>query len=180
MARETRQGRTVLMVIGLCLAFAGGLWLPQHLRASRLKDQIAQARTQIQEDQDDAAQLTQRCASVARLQQVLEHSDKVVPVEDPQADLLRQLTKQVRGNGLEQAELVTHTIAIGADYRMIPLTLRVTGPFPGVFGLVRDIEADARVVRISRLEIGRTGDKPGQVEATLELATFFAPQEEQP
>ena len=175
MSIDRSELKRLAILVVLCGLFGAGVWLPAHMKRETLQQRIAEARQELGMDLSETENLPQLHHRVQRLKQTLAGSQRYVPREDELDQLLRNLTRALQSNAVTEPELVTHETRRFAGYSVVPMTVQFRGSFPATFGVLKQIEAMARLVRIDRLQMEpmeATADAPLLV--TVELSTFFA------
>jgi Tfp pilus assembly protein PilO len=176
---EKGEWRALVAALLVGTGLVLGLWLPQHARRRQLTAQIEQADQTLRTNSIQGVGLTALSRKAEVLKVEADAAQQRVPPQQRLGDLLRQLSQHANAQHVTGLEVVTKATVAGADYSMIPLVVQFHGPFPAVFGLLRDLEQMPRLVRVSRVDLHGDPAKPGEpLAATIELYTFYAPGEE--
>lgn len=167
------------IALAAALALIGGFvifgWWPRRLERAALEERISAHQTQLGVDRRGAMGLEEMRRHVAELRDQAAHANKVVPTGSELADVLHRLNAELHGQDMTQVEIQTESMVEGADFNVIPLMLKFTGEFGGVFSVVKSIESMSRLTRINRLEIAGVPTQPAEpVTVRLELTTFSA------
>jgi Tfp pilus assembly protein PilO len=173
---ERDQLRILLAVVAVATLFVAGLWLPQRYRQHRLEAAIAAAEQEQQAHATCALNLQTLARREARLRHDTAASERYVPPEGELADLLRQISSELQREKVTDQEIQTQPLAIGANYCVMPITLRFRCSFPAAYGFLRSVESLHRLVRVTRVELAGEADQPGRpLQARLELCGLFLP-----
>jgi len=178
---EFDQKATVLAVLLLIGLFAGLCWWPRQRERTALRAQVEKHAAQLAADRQRADALPVVREQVAKLRREAADSNKIVPQTSELADLLRRLTSQLDTQNMQEQEIQTEAIVSGAEFNVIPLTLRFAGSYEGVFGFVRGVESMSRLTRINVLEIVGVPTKPQEpVTVRMDITTFSTAGAKQP
>ncbi len=173
---EPDQLRTLLIIVALAVVFAGAGWLPQHRQRQAIGQRIIAAQSTIAANEAQSQSLDRLTSDIRQLGGSLAGTADRIPAQGDIGSLLRDLSLAMTRQGLDDQQIVAHSITPGSEFSVIPLTLQFKGGFTGVFGLVREVESMQRLVRLTRVELTSDPNKGGEVTASLELCTFFSPQ----
>ncbi len=174
--RIERDRRRVLMVVAAVGLVCGlGVYLPaRHTRAG-LEARAEQARQEIGYDASKTS-LRELHDQVAELRLGSHETQRYVPRTDELAEVLRGLTESLQAFGATVHEVVVGDIRHHRDYSTIPMKLRFDGSFPGAYGVLKQIEAMNRLIRVERLSLDTSvSDASSPVRVDLELTTFYTP-----
>lgn len=173
--------KTTVALIALVGAFVGGLWLPRHREAADLQERIAAREKQIATDEQGAQGIEDLRQAVEDLSRKATQVNHTVPTRTDMAELLRGIGTQIALAKLTEQEVQTESVVAGADYQMIPLSLRCRGPFGGVYDFIHSLESGPRLIRCSRLTLSGSPAKPEEpLTVRLEMATFAAVEKATP
>ena len=163
--------------------------IPNHAAVTRINDRI----DQLEERSSQITLLHQRNDQFSEaLDRSLdtEATFKAIPGSPGHAELMRRLSMNIRPD-----EVIDQTFTAGrpspvkileADgIHTMPLTVEMVADFPSIFSLIRTVESQDRLVRISSLRIDRIPDERSDnpqsrlAEATIQLDAIYASQPEQ-
>ncbi len=170
------QLRTLLVIVALAAIFAGAGWLPQHNKRGAIIQRITAAQTAIASDEPQSQSLDRLHGEISLLNASLLGTQDRIPSQNEVGSLLRDLSQAMTRQGLDDQQVVAHSVHPGQEFNVVPLTLQFKGGFAGIFGLLREVEAMPRLVRLTRVELTSDPGKGGEVRASVELCTFFAPR----
>lgn len=170
---ERDQVILVAAITAVLVGFGVLGYMPIRSGRQESKERIDVYKAQLASDLAGARQLPKLREEVAALQEALGGSQRDVPTQSELASLLRTLSSELDRQQVTDKEVQTRAIQSGADYNVLPVSLRFTGTFGAVYGFVRQIESMPRLIRIDRLELSGTPDGAGRLTARIELSTFF-------
>ncbi len=172
---ERDQLKTLAIIGVLFVLFAAAIWLPGHFTRQSLERRIDAARHALGVMPDQGAGLSEWYAQVIDLREQVRGAQRYVPEKDELAQVLRGLTAAMQQHQVTHPELTTRDVQHFANYSLIPANVQFSAPFPQVFGVLDEIEAMPRLIRIDRLDIEsnpQRSDMP--LAVTMELSTFFS------
>lgn len=175
---ETDQIRTLAIVGVLFAGFAVGLWWPAHNQRKKLHERADIAQRQLGIDAPNTQQLSRLYTHVLDLRQQVQGVHRQVPGEEEIAYVLRGISEAAKNNEIVGQEVQMRDTVAYVDYSVIELDVQVAGKYRQIIGLLKDIEALPRLVRIDELEIESSARRPNDpLRARIRLSTFFAPQQ---
>jgi Tfp pilus assembly protein PilO len=175
---ERDQAVTLLIVLLFVAAAVVGGWLPRRLQEQRLRDQIDTLKSQLGQESSNTPELGKLSRNVGDLRKAVHESSRFVPRDPDLADLLRSLSATLADLKVTDQEIQTQPIVAGAEYSVIPITLRFRGPFPAAYGFLRRVETMRRMVRVTRFDVAGSAEHPDDPPSVrVELCGFYAPGE---
>ena len=170
-----------------CLAVVGVGFVAEVLPAVRHGAELRAERdaleTELAKPADGPGIIAKLEERLARWKAFGEGRTTPIPEESDIAGLMGQLSKSLKGAGLEEPALTTQSPKDLEEASALALMLKQEGPFPAIYQAVREIEALPRLVRIGRVRIVAAGEKRGDVsrvgadEAELLIEAFYAPKQ---
>ena len=180
MSIDRDQIKPLLILGGLVAVFILGLWMPLHVKTSRVREQIDQVCEQIGLERAGSESLEELIVRIKKLQVAIDRFDRHIP-QDPQlASLLSDLSAQVEALEIVNIKMQQHNLIRGADYQVIPVTLSFQGGYESAFRFVDEIESMHRLVRINRVKFTGDGNPTAAdrlLNVTTELDTFSSASE---
>lgn len=172
---ERDQWRTILIVAGMVTAFVLAVWLPDRMAQRTVQARIDAAQRQLGFDRLGALGLKQLADEVAELERLSTDSRRRVPGSGEVADLLRQLSADLSTARVSQQQILTQNVSHGRDYSVMPLVVEFQSSFPAAFSFLRGVESMPRLVRVSKLEIDGSPDRPDEpLSVRLDLVSVFS------
>ncbi len=164
---------TALAIVLCGAAYAGLSHWPRSQERTTLAAEVEANKKQLGVDRKGVQGLGEMREQVIELRKTAVNTNRIVPDSSDLADVLRRLNSEMLAQGMSNQEVQTQAIVSGADFNVIPMSLRFEGEYPGIFEFVKNIETMSRLTRINRLEISGEPTKPDvPVIARLELTTF--------
>lgn len=178
-----RVERDQLITLGLLLAMVAGFlavhWAPRRIQVARLNARVAAARAELASASPPGGRLVTLARDVARLEQNAAAQRREVPREPGLGGLLRHLTAELENLQVADQEMQTQPTVKGANFAVIPVTLRFRGSFASAFTLLHKAESLPRLVRPTLLELrGDVSKRHEPLQVRLELCAFYIPPEE--
>ena len=174
-----------ILFVALLLAIPVGSWWFVFRPAN---DQHTKLREEVEAKQEKLNKLNRLVGKVGSLQDEIAALEKAVAFFQSKLPKEKEIDKVLRGTWqlAERNRLVTKSIrtvnqtseaarmfASGSQYEQ-PIHIELTGNFAGFYTFLQALEDQARIMRISRMELARpTGGKKGHIEASLDMYVFF-------
>ncbi len=172
-----RIERDQLMLIGTMVAMFGAFiafgYMPIHGQRKQARGQIEAYRTQLGMDLAGSKELPKLEAEVVALREACSGAQRDVPTQSELASLLRALSSELDRQHATDKEVQTRAVVQGADYNVLPVSLRFSSSFRSVYAFLRQVESMPRLIRIDRMELTNKPDSGGRLNAHIELSTFF-------
>ena len=170
---------TAVIAAALVLVFTLAVFLPMHASRKGLRQRVAALEREMAQSKSIAEEFAQLEQRVADLQAVLDNEVRQVPASPRMSSLVRAI-----GNTLEQFEIPDHDSAwqppvVGADYTMVPGSIKAKADFPAVFGFIKTVETLPQMTQVYDVRLNarpELGDAP--VEMQIELCAFSATTQE--
>ena len=177
-ARTALIGGWVVMVAG------GSIFgiVPALQEGRQLEHDLAQKRTEAARPVGGPEVISTLTDKLNELRTNFGDRTRTIPEESNIADLMGLLARELNALGLEDREVTTGAPSALDEADSMPMSVKVTGPFPAVFEAVRRVEQLDRLVRVQKFRAAtrrsRSGDAPrdGIVEAELLIDVFYAPR----
>lgn len=172
--------RTLWMLGGLVLAvaaYAGGVWWPSQSRMRQLRQDIAQAEKDLGIARDRTDGLSRLVGEVDDLRARVNSTNKIIPVADEMASVLRTLSVYVEDQDLAGQGLSTEPTIVAPNYLTMPVRIQFTGDSLSAFEFVHRLESMPKMVQVEELEMKKQEGTDGDVQATLKLNTYFTATE---
>lgn len=177
---ERDELRTLAVVLVLFVLFGVGVWLPARQHRADLRQHIEEARDTLGIDLADTHGLASLHQQVIALRQTVRGAQRYVPRQDELDSLLRSLTEAMNAYGVAEQEIVSQRVEHFAHYSVVPMRIDFHGTFPSTFGVLKQIEAMPRLIRIEELELEQAQQSPGEeLSVTLQLSAFVAGDQEE-
>ena len=177
MSIDRAQVRFSLIVVGLVVAFAAGLWGPTYWQIRRIHRQIAQAESDLGIKRGRTDGLAMLAHEVEQLRREIAGTSKTIPAHADLAEVLRELSTQIEAEKLTSQGISTPAGVTADDHAEMPVQLSVRGPSTAVFALVRRVENLPRLIQFDSIRIQRDDKSPNQVQANMKLTTYYGTQE---
>jgi Tfp pilus assembly protein PilO len=172
---ESDQIKTALALGVVVAVYALAFWLPRQREAAQLKADIAAQQRQHAANSQTAQDIARLRQAVSDLQRRAAASDASLPTTADPGALLRGVGARMADARLTDQEVQTETPVAGADYLLIPLSLRCRGSFGGVYDFLAGFESGDRLIRCTQLSISGTPTAPDEpLVVRLEVMTFAA------
>lgn len=165
-------GWVVLALIGL----ASIAWLQPRL-LSGAHDELNALQRRLNRAEDGAAEIRNLVAELTELKNSAKHI-KHVPQDSQFADLNKELSNRLERLGITDREITNGGSVELGQARSIPMRIRMTSGFLGIFETIEWIESLPRLIRVQRVQMKSTNpDNPweGQVEVEITLDAVFDP-----
>ena len=141
-------GWVVLVILGV---FVGVF--PRLRALDRLDQEASSLSGQASRSDAGASKLAQLNERLARARATVQTRVRPIPHDADVAGLIRTLTTELDDLGMTEREITTGAPKDIGDAMSAPMSVRMTGPFLGVYQAVRWIETLPRLVRITRVTI---------------------------
>lgn len=173
----TRPRRNSL-VVTIPLAAAAAAWvffvfLPIQRAIERLRDEGSQMQQYCSRSQSFLPVLQHTGRDLASVRQKVASWEEITPSPKDLTALLGQITASIRSSGLRTTRFDPEPTVAYDRIAQIPISIGVTGSFPGVFTLLSQIETMSPMIWIERLEIEKAGKAAGSVSCDIDLVIFI-------
>jgi Tfp pilus assembly protein PilO len=156
-----------VMVGSFCLLV---LW-PKHCELSDLGTVVARERDMVSEKARASQDGLYVSARLSALRQVQDHLMDRLPDEPRLAEFLQSVAECVQAEPGVTHEIERTEAAPAGRLAVVPIRLRLAGPYDGVHRCLGSIENLQRVNRFRHMQINRSTDD-GHVVATAEILVF--------
>jgi Tfp pilus assembly protein PilO len=153
------------------------IW-PVYKQTRSLNSQAAGVEAELSGSRGQAAELTALSRDVKRIAAEMADGVKKVPQEGEMAQMIRELSNRLAAQHLSDPTIGTQTTLPGPNYNTVPIIVGFHGDGVSAFRFINDVESLPRVVQVKRIHLLRSEKLPGQVEAEIELNTFYSPAPE--
>ena len=174
-----RQQLLILLVAAVMIAsfLLLVLW-PKHVELSALGTTVLQQRERVNQKVRTSHEGLYVSARIAALRQIHDYLDRRLPPEPRVAEFLDAVSQRVQAESGVTHEIQRTESSLPSLAPAVPLRLRLTGPFDGVYRCLAAIEGLDRMNRFRRLHVSRLDG--GKVVADAEVLVYYLPLEGQP
>ncbi len=170
-------------LVGLFLLFVNTFWTPTSEAMSRLrlekKSLTIQAQAMEKLIQAARDQMARRPVKAEGVSKVDERVQKII--ERRVVDMAEEINSTVDALGSRKVakRVKVKKIGIGdrvdmPGYTVIPISLELQGPYTGVQTFMESVESIERPVVIQSFDMGLDKEKPGELNATLNVDLYIA------
>ena len=155
---------------------AGFLFLAtgaQIERISDLKDQIADEREELTASQKSPQSIARLQGEVRVLTVATANFEEQIPKKPDVGTLLQKLAWFTQSRNLRPESIKPGEPAAYAEVTALPILMRVRGPFPAIFALVKEIEQMPRLTQVERFVVTKDENEEAAVSAELAFKVFF-------
>lgn len=138
----------------------------EHKRAMLEKLQSATSRSETLEDAN------------AEIASGIEAIEERLPSGKEIGTIVREVSRLALESGLEQPGMTSGVPVKGSLYWEQPITMTLKGDFGGFYDFLLAIEQMPRITRIPTMEVIRSKDHDGHLEATFTLSIYFEGEEQ--
>lgn len=170
------RGQELIWTVGIAavtVAYLSLVTRPQVWELSDLSRQIAAARGEQNQDHLEEQALDELTREIDRLSARAAQYSVMVPREEMLGTFLEELARITQDNQLRTEHIEPGKPVRSQQVVALPIALGVRGPFPAVFGMIRDIERMDRLTQVEMLQTSTTPESPGTTLAELRLKVFF-------
>lgn len=171
MKTDRRSLKLLLAPLLVPLVAAGLLWLPATLQKKRLSGEIVSLQAQSEDSQAITVELEALRQQQVQIEQEFARSDRYLPDDVQLASLLSELDTMIESLDLEDPKIAQiENLLVGADYNVMPLSVKMKGHFVSVFDFLRHLESLPRLTRITHLELeAEDGEHLGRGRVRLDM-----------
>jgi Tfp pilus assembly protein PilO len=164
--------KTVCVLVVLVVLFTVLAWLPLGERREHTHDRIVTARKVARTPDQSTGEIAKLRKAVGDLTAVVERAQKVVPKTTELASMIRMFSTKMKQLGMTDPEIQTQQIVEGANYNVIPLSLKFQGDYSGFFQFIKAAEAQDRLIRIHDLQLKGNPTQDEPVSVSIQLTAF--------
>jgi Tfp pilus assembly protein PilO len=167
---------TMLLVLGGAIYVC---WIrPENARLEGARLRIANAESELQQDQDRAKNLPKVEAEIAALRQRVARFDKELPRLPNMVQFINDVTRISQDASLKQFRWILDTKPRVSDQMTEqPVLISFEGDFQsGVLQFLRGTEQMQRLTRVRKLDLKADDARDGQVKAELTMNIYFGDQ----
>ncbi len=175
--------REIVLLVLLMMIPVASWWLVFHPRDQR---NIAM-RLEIEARQEKLRQLNQAIGAAHDLQlqidsltEAIDYFKSRLPEEKEIDKILQDIWRLAKSNNLSTKSIRTlnrnneTNFVSGGGQSEQPIAVRLEGDFEGFYSFLLALEAQPRIMRISKMDLEASGDGPaGMVTARFEMSIFF-------
>ncbi len=175
--------REIVLLVLLMMMPVASWWFVFHPRDQR----NANMRTQIEARQEKLRQLNQAIGAAHDLQlqidsltEAIDYFKSRLPEEKEIDKILRDISRLAKSNNLSTKSIRTlnrnseTNFVSGGGQSEQPIAVRLTGDFEGFYSFLLALEAQPRIMRISKMDLEASKKGPaGMVTARFEMSIFF-------
>lgn len=177
MQLDKRQMRFGLVILGLVVVYVAGLWWPQQRQISATQNQIAEFEQQLGLTKGRTDGLSILAGEVDELRRMIATNNKEIPEHAELATVLREISLQIETMQLTGQGISTRPTVEKDDYVILPVDLTFRGGSTSVFRFINEIESMRRLTQVESIEVIKSIDTPGEVQANVKLMTYFSQSE---
>jgi len=145
---DKSQMRFGLIVAGLVVAYAAGLWWPQANAIKKFNGQIAEAEQQLGMTKGRTDGLAELATEVDDLRRMVETNNKEIPEHAELATVLRDISLQIESTNLAGQGISTKPTIEKPDYVALPVDLTFSGSSVSVFRFIDRVESMRRLTQV--------------------------------
>ena len=171
-----RQQLLILLVAAVMIAsfLLLVLW-PKHVELSALGTTVLQQRERVNQKVRTSHEGLYVSARIAALRQIHDYLDRRLPPEPRVAEFLDAVSQRVQAESGVTHEIQRTESSLPSLAPAVPLRLRLTGPFDGVYRCLAGIEGLDRMNRFRRVHVRRLDG--GRVVCEAEVLVYYLPLE---
>lgn len=183
MQNDKSQWIVIGSIAAMTAAFTLGVWLPENRKIAGYQERITAAQEQLGPSFFEPGMMDERMQEVEKLKEELKSSARYVPEQPELASVLKSLTKAVESQGVSEQRFQTREAKTYKHYTELPLSLEFEDTFASSYGVLQEIEALPRLVRVDALNL-RVLDRDGPdlaaplMQASMRLSSFYTDGEE--
>jgi len=171
--------RIGLICLGVLLVVGVGLWLPTWLSIKDLRVDIAKAEERLGIARGRTDGLAKLAREVDQLRTQVSTNSRIIPEQAELANVLRKLSVQLDHHGLTGKGMSTGEPKPIEDCLGLPVGMTVVGAGRDVLAFIEAVERMPRMIQVDAFELDSGEKHNGQVEARVELTTFYSPADEE-
>ncbi len=165
----------LLLLVGL---FTGLVWWPAHSGIRQLRTDISEAEEKLGIARDRSDGLALLAGEVERLRERKNSTNKVIPMADEKAEVLRTLSVYVEDQNLTDRNMSTDPEQATENYLVMPVHIEFTGDSLAAFEFVHRLESMTKMVQVEELDMRMPDPTVPDVRTSLKLNTYFAALED--
>ncbi len=127
--------------------------VPRVRSIDRLKDDSARLSSRSFRADNGAAELARIESRLDQARRSVEREARDIPQDAAIAELIRALTQRLDDNRMAEREITTGATTNLGDALAAPMSVRLSGPFLGVYDAIEWLESLPRLVRIVRVKV---------------------------
>jgi len=161
--------------MGMTTITAGFLLLAtgaQIQQMTDLKTQIADQREELTLNQKSPESIASLQVEVRELMKTTANFDQRIPVESDFGALHQKLAWFAQSRNVRLESVKPGEKASFSEVTVQPIMMRVRGPFPAIFAMVKDIEQMPRLTQVERLVVTKETDEEGTISAEFAFKVF--------
>ena len=168
-----KTGVVIAVLIG---TYAGVVFWPGQKQNQALADEILNKQTELAEA--PVPNLEPVREEIVSLRAELRERSVVLPKGDLHDRVLAHVSNTLIQRSVTLYETSYRQTEEYKRFSMTPIDVRFETDFVNAFEIIKQIENAGPPVRIERLDVvGKEGDSQGMVDVTLELSSFFEPEQ---
>jgi len=172
--------REIVFLIVLLAVPVASYWFvfrPQNKEIERARQEIAQKEAMLRK----LAQVTSQSEDLAALNTEIAEAISMIEAQLPSAKevdvVLAQVAALAEENKLSLEKVKSDKPVAAAAYMEQPLKMVITGDFDGFYSFLLDLEKLDRITRMPDVDIERSRDVDGAMEAEFTLSIYFEADE---
>ncbi len=127
--------------------------IPRVRAIDRLREDAMRLSSRSFRADNGAAELSRIEARLIAVREAVERETRDIPSEAAIAELIRAFTQRLDLNGMTEREITTGATTNLGDALAAPMSVRLSGPFLGVYDAIEWLESLPRLVRIVRVKV---------------------------
>lgn len=166
----------LIWTLGLAAVTGGalfGLTRPQYCKARDLRVELASERDSLRASKTNLQELPTLQEEVSRLRRRTDAFEQQVPTRDQIGEYLESIATSAQKRGLRPQAVEPGAPVQSKELFGQPIKLKVAGPFREVYGLIKDITHGPRLTQVQKFEAKVVPDRPGEVQAEVQLRVFY-------
>jgi Tfp pilus assembly protein PilO len=168
----------ILLLMGIPVAAYAFVFRPQNLRNAEMLRQIEARQERLRELNTATATIGDLKKEIASLEEAVRFFQSKLPNEKEMDKVLREIWRLAEANQLMAKSIrtlpVSDQAAASAGPHEQPITVKLEGDFRGFYGFLQSLENQPRIMRISKMTVGKLKDAPeGQVQVDFDMSIFF-------
>ena len=168
-----KTGAVIAILVG---TYAGVVFWPSQKQNQALADEILNKQTELA--QTPVPNLEPVREEINSLRAELRERSVVLPKGDLHDRVLAHVSDTLIQRGVTLYDTSYRKTEDYKRFSMTPIGVRFETNFINAFEIIKQIENAGPPVRIEKLDIaGKEGDNQGLVDVTLELSSFFEPEQ---
>ena len=172
-----RFGIREIVLLGILLAMPlSSYWLvfrPQNQEIEQAEREIEHKRAMLEKLQVATSRSDTLEGANEEIRQGIEAIEARLPTGKEIGAIVREVSRLAVESGLDQPGMTSGTPIRGSLYWEQPIDMTLNGDFDGFYEFLLALEQMPRITRIPDMEIIRSRDRDGDLEAEFTLSIYF-------